>query len=180
MRSLIIGLLVLLPTLGANGAVVKIDENTPLSFSFDVSGASSFQTGSFRLGVVSDDLSVVEGMLYDFGSSPGADDVVKAQFFNIFSSDIDNAGGAIFRVLGNNNAVIPSVDISGISTLFLKWFAAPGSAFEFNTEGGTISIRTDMGPIPGILSVAEVPAPGSLGLLGLGLAALGLVRRKRA
>ena len=52
-----------------------------------------------------------------------------------------------------------------------------GTTYQGGVSVGTVFQMTDSGFVP---YATDVPAPAGLGLFGMGLAALGLVRRRRA
>jgi len=171
----------------ASAAVLNVDDANSIDFRFDVSAATTFSTGFWKLdeccvaqGTVTDIFGPGETMFYDFGSSIGGTDIGQAQYGGL-SNEVDNLGGGIFRVIGNNILSAGPFDLSGIDTLYLRWSAAPGSSFGFDTDTGSFIISTDAGSVAGeLIRSSDVPVPAPFALLGLGLLGMGLARRLKA
>ena len=93
-------------------------------------------------------------------------------------------GGNNWSLLNNYNSSGTGLKNLSNTTIFARnWLVVAYGAFGNNCVGNTGHSRCDAGDdyfkLSGVQYVERVPEPGTLALLGLGIAGLGLARRRR-
>jgi hypothetical protein len=96
-----------------------------------------------------------------------------------------SCAGANWSLLNNYNSSGTGLKNLSNTTIFARnWLVVAYGAFGNNCAGNTQDSRCDAGDdyfkLSGVQYVERVPEPGTLALLGLGIAGLGLARRRRA
>ena len=134
--------------------------------------------GSFKLSNDSQTNSLMN-LSYDIDSL--LDDVAGASSLTLDVLFTDAAEGMPFTIAGYlNEALLGSQTFTGPGMLSfsLPALAASGNDMRLMFSGGT-AYDAELGPISLQVNAVEVPEPATLGLLGLGLLAVGASRRRR-
>lgn len=169
---------------------VHHDDRTSDSFSFGfifseegTSGDGSGNSADFAFRIVNSDTSVFVSQSDDPGE---ATETAPGAFSGTFSyNDVNTDGIMVSGITGTDwTVIIDSVDFGEVN----EWAAANGNAGESDlslTLGSEyrltpLDVPSGANVDPDLPPIDTVPEPGTLGLIGMGLAGLWLVRRRRS
>jgi hypothetical protein len=116
-----------------------------------------------------------------YGVDSLLDDVAGASGLTLDVLFTDAAAGTPFTIAGYLNDMLlgsGSFTGPGMLSLSLPALAASGNELRLMFTGGT-AYDAELGPISLQVDATDVPEPAALGLLGLGLMAVGAARRRR-